>query len=60
MAKKSYPSLNQSPQTTAQVNPTYNGKEIPSKVTTTGGDCTQSEQSLKTSTSKRRTKSKKA
>ena len=60
MAKISYPSVNQSTPTTAQVNMTYNGKEIPSKVTTTEGEYLQSEQSLKTSNSKRQTKSKKS
>jgi hypothetical protein len=60
MAKKSYTSINQSTPTTAQVNPTYNGKEIPSEITTTDGEYLQSEQTLKTYTSKKQTKSKKA
>jgi len=49
MAKTSYPIVIQKPITTAQVNPTYNGKEIPSEITTTGGEYLQSEQSLKKS-----------
>lgn len=60
MAKISYPSVNHSTPTTAQVNMTYNGKEIPSEITTTDGEYLQSEQSLKKSNSKKQTKSKKS
>jgi hypothetical protein len=51
MTKKTYTKVNQSTLTTAQVNMTYNGKEIPSGITTTDGEYLQSEQSLKTSNS---------
>jgi hypothetical protein len=47
MPKAFYDVVNEKPQTTSQVNPTYNGKEIPTEITTTGGVYVHYEQCLK-------------
>ncbi len=59
MKKKSYPVEKQTLNLVTPPNATYNGKEIPTVITTTAGVFVQSEQSLKTSNSKTQPKSKK-
>ncbi len=59
MGKNSYPIANQTPSILTQVNPTYNGKEIPQTIITTRGILVQSAQRISTSNSKGQTKSRK-
>jgi hypothetical protein len=47
MHKKKYPKVNTDLNILTQLNQTYNGKEIPTVITTTTGVFMQSEQSIK-------------
>jgi hypothetical protein len=59
MRKKSYTIENETLSFVTPPNETYEGKEIPTVITTTAGVYVQSGKSIKISNSKRQTKSKK-
>ncbi len=59
MSKKSYAIANQKPNILTPPNETYNGKEIPTIITTTEGVFVQSGKSIKIFNTKRQIKSKK-